>query len=213
VRSISRPARPGSAAPTRMVWLPGAYHAAQDFLSAGFPQAVSVRQIPLDLTFVDLELQYLGDRTALERLRSEVVLPAQEIGTSVWLAGVSLGGLIALDYLVTYPDDLDGLCLLAPYLGNRMLTAEIAAAHGLAAWDPGELAQADGERRIWRYIKAHGRDCRPLHLGFGKDDRFGAAHALLAAALPADRVSVVQGGHDWRTWTTLWENFLDSRFK
>ena len=36
MRSISVPARPAVAAPLRMVWLPGAYHAAQDFLTAGF---------------------------------------------------------------------------------------------------------------------------------------------------------------------------------
>jgi hypothetical protein len=53
----------------------------------------------------------------------------------------------------------------------------------------------------------------PLYLGYGQEDRFSAAHALLAGELPADAVDVIAGGHDWRTWTNLWENFLDSRFK
>ena len=196
-----------------MVWLPGAYHAARDFLDAGFAQAVLVRDIALDLTFIDLELLHLGDRSALPRLQSEVVLPARNIGISVWLGGVSLGGMMALEFAAAYAGEIDGLCLLAPYLGNRMLTAEIAAAPGIRGWEPGELAQADDERRIWRYIKTHGADSRPIvYLGFGQDDRFSAAHTLLADALPADSVDVVKGGHDWRTWTTLWENFLDSRF-
>jgi pimeloyl-ACP methyl ester carboxylesterase len=195
-----------------MVWLPGAYHAARDFLAAGFAEAVRARRIALDLEFVDMELAHVGDRSALQRLRSDIVLPARAAGVSIWLGGISLGGLFALDYAASHPDELDGLCLLAPYLGNRMLTAEIAQAPGLAAWQPGELAEPDEERRIWRYIKNRREDSRPLYLGFGRGDRFAAAHELLAATLPAGSVDVIAGGHEWSTWSRLWENFLDSRF-
>jgi pimeloyl-ACP methyl ester carboxylesterase len=212
MRSIFHAATHSAVAATRMVWLPGAYNAAQDFLDAGFLAAVSKRQAPLDLVFVDLELHHLGDRTALQQLRSDLILPARALGISTWLAGISLGGLIALDYAATYPGDFDGLCLLAPYLGNRMLTAEVAAAAGLQAWNPGELAEIDEERRIWRYLKSRNVDSQALYLGFGRADRFAAAHQLLAEALPDDSVDVIDGGHEWRTWTTLWENFLDSRF-
>jgi pimeloyl-ACP methyl ester carboxylesterase len=193
-----------------MVWLPGAYHGARDFLEAGFADAVVRRQVPLDLVFVDLDMQHLDDQGVVTRLRSEIVLPALEMGVTVWLAGVSLGGLIALDFVVNFPNEVDGLCLFAPYLGNRMLTAEITAA-GLADWEPGELAETDSERRIWRYIKTR-VDSRPLHLGFGKDDRFSAAQLLLARELPAGSVDMIEGGHEWRTWGALWEKFLDSRF-
>jgi len=211
MRSILKAAAPGSVAPTQMVWLPGAYHSAQDFLDTGFAEAVLKRQIPLDLRFVDLEMQHVDDREPLERLRNEIVLPALGSGVSVWLAGISLGGFAALDYASSHPDEADGLCLLAPYLGNRMLLTEIAAASGLAGWEPGELAQADAERRIWRYLKVR-TDSRPLYLGYGQDDRFSAAHGLLSTRLPANAVDVIGGGHDWRTWMKLWENFLDSRF-
>jgi pimeloyl-ACP methyl ester carboxylesterase len=211
MRSILSAAEPGAVAPTQMIWLPGAYHSAQDFLNEGFADAVRNRQVPLDLTFVDLEMQHLDDRETLERLRREIVLPALKSGVSVWLGGISLGGLIALHYASSYSDEFVGLCLLAPYLGNRMLTREIAAAPGLLAWEPKELAEADEERRIWRYIKRR-PDSRLMYLGFGQDDRFSAAHRLLAGALPPDSVDVVAGGHEWRTWTKLWENFLDSHF-
>ena len=212
VRSIFRAAAPGVMAPMRMIWLPGAYHAARDFLEAGFPEAVLLRHLPVDLSFVDLDLRYLGDDAAQQQLRTEMVLPARKLGVSVWLAGVSLGGFIALDYAATFAGELDGVCLLAPYLGNRMLTAEIAAAPGLDAWAPGELAEADAERRVWRYLKTRVADPPALYLGFGHDDRFAAAHKLLAAALPPASVDVIAGGHEWRTWVRLWENFLESRF-
>jgi pimeloyl-ACP methyl ester carboxylesterase len=211
MRSIVCAANAGTKAPTLMIWLPGAYHSARDFVEEGFVSAVARRRVLLDLRFVDLEMAHLHDRDALQRLRSEIVLPARHSGASVWLAGISLGGLVALDYASRHLDELDGLCLLAPYLGNRILLKEIAATSGLAGWEPGELAESDAERRIWRYIKTR-VDSRPLFLGYGKSDRFSAAHDMLAAALPADWVEVVAGGHEWGTWLTLWEKFLDSHF-
>ena len=165
----------------------------------------------MDLTFVDLEMQHLDDREVFKRLRSEIVLPAAKSQRAVWLAGISLGGLIALDYLSSHPLELNGVCVFAPYLGNRMLTKEIAEAPGLDAWNPGRLAQSDTQRRIWRYIKDR-NDSRPLYLGFGRQDRFAAAHALMASALPRESVDIIDGGHEWRTWSELWENFLDSHF-
>lgn len=195
-----------------MIWLPGAYNAADDFLRAGFATAVARRGLPLDLEFVDLELRYLGDRGALEELHRSLIAPLHASGVAVWLAGISLGGLLALDYAASYADELAGLCLLAPYPGNRMLLQEIEHARTLRNWQPGELAETDAERRIWRYLKDRRADAAPLYLGYGRDDRFAAGLELLAAALPAESVDVIDGGHDWPTWAMLWENFLHRRF-
>jgi pimeloyl-ACP methyl ester carboxylesterase len=211
VRSITMPALSTATASSCMVWLPGAYHAAQDFVTAGFARAVRARQLSLDLVFIDMELEHVGDRSALPKLRSDIVSPALAAGISIWLGGISLGGMFALNYAASHPDELDGLCLLAPYLGNRIVTDEIARAPGLAAWRPGELEEADEERRLWRYVKNRHAGSPPLYLGFGREDRFSAAHELLAATLPADSVDVIPGGHEWPVWSSLWENFLDSR--
>jgi pimeloyl-ACP methyl ester carboxylesterase len=194
-----------------MIWLPGAFNSPRDFAAAGFAAAAERRGLPLNLTFVDLTFEHLQDRSALQRLHTEAVLPARHAGESVWLAGISLGGMLALDYAARHGEDIDGVYLLAPYLGNRMLTREILQAPGLAAWEPGALAETDEERRIWRYIQTRGADAVPLYLGFGSNDRFAAAQRLLAAALPARAVHEIDGGHDWRTWSALWDNFLDSR--
>ena len=201
MRSIFCAANLKSPAPTQMIWLPGAYQRAQDFEREGFARAVKRRGKPVDLLFLDLEMQHLNDGEAFERLRSEILAPARASGASIWLAGISLGGLVALDYASSHLDEIDGLCLFAPYLGNRMLINEIAAA-GLAAWDPGEIAESDAERRIWRYIKTR-IDSLPLFLGYGQGDRFSSALDLLAAALPANSVDVVDESHEWRTWTRL----------
>jgi pimeloyl-ACP methyl ester carboxylesterase len=213
MRSVNIPATPGTAAPHCIICLPGAYHAPEDFLSAGFHTCVGERGLPIDLLFVDPELQYLGDRRFREQLEREIVHPMRCAGgSSIWLAGISLGGFMALDYAAANPGDLDGVCLLAPYLGNRMLTADIANTQDLRTWRPDDLAQFDEEHRIWRFIQAQPAGSEFLYLGYGSEDRFAEAHRSMARALPARSLDVVPGGHDWRTWTTLWENFLDSRF-
>jgi len=51
----------------------------------------------------------------------------------------------------------------------------------------------------------------PLHLGFGRDDRFATSHRMMASALAPESVDVVPGGHEWPVWRQLWGNFLDAR--
>jgi pimeloyl-ACP methyl ester carboxylesterase len=188
--------------------LPAAYSAPEDLQREGFVSAARDRALPVDLVLVELKLPY-----NLRRLRHEVVLPARALGCqSLWLGGISLGGFVALAYAERYPDEIDGLCLFAPYLGNHIITGEIERAHGIHEWTPGELADDDDERRIWRFIKAQRDRPTPLHLGFGSEDRFAASHRMMAAALAPASVDVVPGGHEWPAWRRLWENFLDARF-
>jgi pimeloyl-ACP methyl ester carboxylesterase len=213
MRTILEPAQTGVMAPTRVLLLPAAYTSPDDFLREGFVGAARDRVLPVDLVFVELKLQYLTDRTVLRRLRHEVVLPARASGCrSIWLGGISLGGFVALAYAERYPEEIDGLCLLAPYLGNHIVTSEIERANGIHEWTPGELADDDDERRIWRFIKEHRARPSPLHLGFGRDDRFATSHRMMASALAPESVDVVAGGHEWPVWRQLWGNFLDARF-
>jgi pimeloyl-ACP methyl ester carboxylesterase len=217
MHSIVCEATVGVVAPMRMVWLPGVFQGPDDFLRAGFDSAARKRGLAIDLQFVQLELEHVGDRSVIEKLSRDIVAPARAAGCrSIWLAGISLGGFFALDYAATRAGECDGLCVFAPYLGNRQLIAEIAAAPGLIAWDPGPLAQSDEERRIWRFIRDRceqpGSASRPLYLGFGRQDRFAQGHALMAEVLASDMVDVAEGGHDWPTWCTLWERFLTSKF-
>jgi pimeloyl-ACP methyl ester carboxylesterase len=214
MRTVLEPATTEGIAATRVLLLPAAYTTPDDFLREGFVKAARARALPVDLVFVELKVQHLTDRTILRRLRHEVVLPARALGCrSIWLGGISIGGFVALAYAERYPEEIDGLCLLAPYLGNHIVTGEIERANGVHEWTPGELAADDDERRIWRFIKEHRARPSPLHLGFGRDDRFADSHRMMASALAPECVDVVPGGHEWPVWRQLWENFLDARFQ
>jgi pimeloyl-ACP methyl ester carboxylesterase len=214
MRVIVEPAENGLVAPTRVLLLPAAYTEPEDFLREGFVQAARERVLPVDLVFVELKLQHLTDRTILRRLRHELILPARALGCrSIWLGGISLGGFVAIAYAERYPQEIDALCLFAPYLGNHIVVGEIERAKGVDGWMPGEVADDDDERRIWRFIKEQRSRPSPLYLGFGSNDRFAPSHRLMAAALAPENVDVVPGGHEWPAWRRLWDNFLDTRFR
>ncbi len=206
-RAQRRTQRPATA---RILLLPGANEHAAGFARAGFHDAVRERGLAIELDCCELEFEHLTDRTMLERLRDGPLAGARASGCdSVWLGGVSLGGFLALAYAERYPTELNGLCLIAPYLGSRILTGEISQAGGVAAWSPGERDTEAEDRQIWRFIKVrHGLDPM-VYLGYGRNDRFADSHRLLADALPAESVDVVNGAHDWPAWRQVWNHFLD----
>jgi pimeloyl-ACP methyl ester carboxylesterase len=211
MQRIYRPAVEGACAPLELILLPAAYTGPEDFLRAGFVDAVRARQLNVDVTLAALEFGHVTDRSVVARVHEELLAPALGRGCAVWLGGISLGGYVALCCAASAPNSLAGLCLFAPYLGSHIVTSEIAAA-GLAAWSGLHAAEDDDERRVWRFIQHRtSMGTPPIHLGLGREDRFGPRHALLAAALQPAEVDIVAGGHDWPTWRRLWENFLDAR--
>ncbi len=204
-------ARAGRLAPLRVILLPAAFASPDDFVQAGFASAVRERRLDVDLVFASVRLPHLTDHSALERVWCELVLPPRAHGCAVWLGGISLGGYFALCCAERHGAELAGLCLFAPYLGSRLVTAEIERAQGALKWLPGAVAEDDDERRVWRFIRTLRGGTLPVHLGLGREDRFAGRHRLMAAALAPESVDVVPGGHDWPTWRTLWERFLDAR--
>jgi pimeloyl-ACP methyl ester carboxylesterase len=204
----------GCAAPTAalVVMLPGVYSPPQEFIDEGFVAALRQRGLAVDVTMVDAHLGYFADRTVLQRLRQDVVLPARAAGyRQVWLVGISLGGLAALGYAARHGDDIDGVLAIAPYPGTQALQREIVAAGGPRAWrqcvaEPG----ADLEREVWWWL-AGGDAARrpPVYLGHGQGDRFVTGLELMAGTVPPERAATVPGGHDWAPWRAVWNGWLE----
>ena len=146
--------RPGTAAAGCIVLLPGVQQQFEDFTRNRFDAALHERPLAHDLMLVAPELAHLTDRDWLQCLHEQVVQPLRAAGESIWLGGISLGAFMALRFAGRYPAAIDGLCLIAPYLGSRIVAAEIARAAPLQSWQPGVLADDDDERQIWRYLLA-----------------------------------------------------------
>jgi pimeloyl-ACP methyl ester carboxylesterase len=196
-----------------LVLLPGRGDRARSFAEAGIVDLVRRERPSLDVVAVDATFGYYIHRNLPERVRTDVVEPARAHGyRSVWVAGISMGGLGAALFAEKNPGAVQGVLLLAPFLGDEPVIAEIEAAGGLRSWAPAATIEPDDyQHMLWRWLKGcttAPASCPQILLGFGSSDRFVRAHRLLAAALPADHVVTVPGGHDWGPWRGLFTAFL-----
>jgi hypothetical protein len=191
-----------------VIVLPGRADGLPALRDSGMAAAIQGVWPDADVLFAELTLGYYMQGRAPERLHAEVVVPARQRGyREVWLAGASMGGMGVLLYDRLRPGEMDGLVLLAPYLGDRKLLREIGDAGGIATWDAGppqEVNDDTWQREIWRHIQTVSRDpaqSKRFWLAYGDKDRLRNAVPLLAPALPADQVLVRDGGHTWTVWS------------
>jgi pimeloyl-ACP methyl ester carboxylesterase len=199
------------------------------FDKEGFVRAVRARKLPVDMISVDSHVGYYMNGTILTRLKEDVIEPARAQGYErIWLIGNSLGGFGSISYARQYPNEISGIVLLGPFVGERPIIEEIRSAGGLLRWEPGEVllkTREDDEKQMWIWLKEHGQQgqfragdkdcpkkqgCVPtIYLGYGTNDRFTYAQDLLASLLPPEQVIAIDGGHNWSTWKKLWDRFLD----
>ena len=195
---------------TLFVLLPGIQDQHVDFEIAGFVSAVKQMNLKADLLAVDAHVGYYVRKTLVDRLRDDIILPARQMGyKNIWLVGTSLGGLGSALYAQKYETDINGVLLLAPYLGEPSMIREISRAGGPGVWLPKKV---DFKFELWAWLKKYYDDPnrRPhLFLGFGEKDKFAYANRFLAEALPRERVLMTAGAHDWATWHRLWLKFLE----
>ena len=197
---------------TLVVMLPGAYSQPQEFIDEGFVKALRQRGLAADVKMVDAHLGYFTDRTVLQRLRDDVVLPARKAGyRQVWLVGISLGGFAALGYAARHAGDIDGVLAIAPYPGTQALQREIVGAGGPLQWRRKNAAPTDDlEREVWWWLASGDAASRPpVYLAYGSDDRFAKGLVVMEGTLPSGRASTVRGGHDWAPWRELWNGWLE----
>jgi pimeloyl-ACP methyl ester carboxylesterase len=201
----------GTPARHLIVLLPGLRDLPADFVDEGFVQAVRERQLDADITLLDAHVGYYNERQIVSRLQSEVIAPARAKGyESIWLVGISLGGLGSLLYTWAHPQDITGVYAMAPYLGDKAMVKEVIDG-GLAQWRPGVPDRLGSE--AWQLAQAYLNSAPGLpqgFIGYGESDRFAGANAVFATALPPGHRYVAAGGHDWGAWKSLWAQFLDS---
>lgn len=203
---------PGRRASDLVVMLPGALQAPEEFIRAGFIDVLRRHQPSFDIALVDPALQFIGDaldERTLQILQETVVEPARRHYGQIWMAGISLGGFLALAHAACYPGQLNGLCLLAPYPGTRIPTrVRTQEAEQISLCQSVPAERHDLESRVRQWLQAKDRSATAIWLGYGKQDRFADGLQRVAASLPPQATDVIEGGHDWETWTLLWSRFM-----
>ncbi len=187
---------------TVVIMLPGRGDRADTFIREEYQAAGEQRGF--DTIATDAHFGYYMKRSLLPRLHEDIVQPAHEAGyENVWLLGISMGGFGSLLYASENPELVDGVILLAPFLGDSNSIEEIAASGGLMSWDAESSQLEDYEIRIWQWI----RDTKtPLILGYGESDGMADGYRqVLTNMLEPSSVYTLEGGHNWTTWKPLWE--------
>jgi pimeloyl-ACP methyl ester carboxylesterase len=199
-----------------IVFLRGIGGSHRSFESEGLVADIRERGLPYDMVAPNAHLGYYSGRTLIERLREDVILPARAQGyEQIWLVGFSMGGLGSLLYIREQPQDIQGVCLIAPFLGYKKILREIEAAGGVRDWTPGEYDPVDDwERMLWHWVQGEVRSGGfdpPVYLFFGDQDSYVEGQQLLATVLPPERVGTLEGQHDIATFKNLWRQFLERR--
>jgi pimeloyl-ACP methyl ester carboxylesterase len=204
-----------------LLFLPGRGDTTRSFEKEGFLQAVRRALPDADLIGVEAHLGYYLDHTIVTRLREDVIIPAKDQGyQDIWLIGVSMGGVGALLYDSTYPGEVTGVLVLAPYLGRESLVQKIRTAGGVERWQSSRDVHEDNSDSeaqftalIWSRLKFYEDQKRTIgrvYLGFGNQDRFNATDSIFGDMLPAEQVFTAKGGHDWFTWNLLGERMINA---
>lgn len=217
--TVVHEARAGEAAPTRaVILLPGFGDRPRHFERNGFVEAIREADPHALVIAADAHFGYYRTRTVVERLHDDVLVPAIESGADeIWVVGISMGGAGALSLAEAHGEHLDGVLLLAPYMGGRDIAIEVSDAGGLEAWDRYEV-EGEGERAaffrdIWVWLDGYTTDAeRPeLYMGVGTGDDAMNATDIVAEVLPEDHYFTRPGGHGWKVWRPVFRSFVDQR--
>jgi len=196
---------------TLVIMLPGLGDEPEDYIANGFVDDMQRHGREVDVVVVDAHLGYYRERELLTRLREDVFEPAHaERYPSIWIVGISMGGMGALLSAREFGEQVDGVVLLSPFLGRRPALRRISAAGGPGAWEPPAETSSDYTVELWRWLKAYPTEAAkraPIYLGYGTQER-NRSHWMLAELLPSERVVTIEGGHEWDTWRAAWAKLL-----
>lgn len=200
-----------------LVLIPGFLDAPDEFARRGVVEDLHRVAPGCDLVAIETHLYDYRDESIVPRVHEDIVLEARDRGyRSIWLVGVSMGAIGAILTAREHPSDVDGLVLISPFLGTAGFAArlerEVADAGGISAWartpaGPRERISRvlHDPRPVWRWLAGYrtGEARPPLWVGYGRDDRFAPAQALLTDVIAPEHGFVIDGRHDWATWRRL----------
>lgn len=207
IPSVERSLSPEAESDTLIIFLPGFSDRSSDYLEHEFDRQLYAAGIEADAIFLDAHFGYYRRGLIGPRVLHEVIEPARAEGKSIWIVGISMGGVGAL-LSARDAKGVDGLVLMSPYLGRPKTVGGIIEAGGVDAWTPpAEEGQWDEE--LWRWIAEDYDRSTPLYVGWGDQEENSVPNFELIASLAGpDHVFVESGPHEWTTWEKIWPKVL-----
>jgi len=157
---------------------------------------------------LDAHFGYYPEGTLVERVREDVL--ARYPNYPVTLVGTSLGGFGAQVLARNFPERVDRLVLIAPYMGNRGLIRRVKTKGFDARPDDSDV---DREALLnWQFLIEAAAAGRPsVSVLVGADDRLRRGIEILAEKAPQIEIIQRPGGHKWKVWKQLWDQWLAKR--
>lgn len=195
-----------------LILLPGIWDNPADFENHGFIDIARKNRLAHDFLLVDANIAYLIRGNFSERFTADIITPAREKGyESFWLIGISLGGYNSLSYYLDHPEAIDGVVLLSPYTG---VNKKQNLFHRMRKYIDSDDLSSVSERipyMNWESLAAfeEHNSLENIYLAYGRQDDFAPGYSEFEQLLPPENIYAVDGGHDWQTWSTLWNDLLE----
>ena len=190
---------------TLVLLLPGIRGRADDFEKRGFiDRALALLPPDHAVITVDAHWGYYRKRQADRRIIEDLL--ARYPAKRFVLAGISLGGFGSLLVADRAPERIEGLVLMAPFLGEAEDLARLKRRGTDLRPEDGDRARALA--RAWALLLDPSREF-PVFLGYGRDDDFRTMYDYLAEQRPTGLQWMrVDGSHRWEPWTRIWTEWL-----
>ena len=197
-----------------LVMLPGIGDAPERFDASGI---TALAAQACDVLTVDAHFGYYRDATVVDRL-SAVLEPLQQRYAEVWLVGISLGGYGAAMTAQARPELVDGVVLIAPFLGlERSIRPVVTRVEqeGLAAFST-DAARTNPRKHfmevepLWAWLAERARtgEGTEVYLGWGERDRFAPTLRRVGAAFDGHAFTA-EGAHDWDTFAKVFGHIAE----
>ncbi len=188
----------------------GSHH---DFEKNGIIEEVRKRNLPFDIVVPAAHFGYYRTETLPERLKHDIIDPARAKGyRNIWLAGFSMGGLGSLFTIRSYPNAVNGVILVSPFLGWSSILNQVDEAGGVSHWSMPKEKEGQWQYDIWAWIRDYdtAKDRYPeIFLGFAADDSMtGNGPILLSHSLKSENHFSVPGNHDYETFKVIWRRHM-----
>ena len=163
---------------TLVVLLHGLGGGAENFQTYGTVEEIRTCAPAANIFGANSHFGYYRERNLIERLHVDIIQPARAAGIKrIWFLGVSMGGMGTLVYQSEHPEDIEGIILMAPYLGEwDELEAYIEdPLNNNASSEPAFV-------KVWRNLDSSKSLQAMLTVAYGEDDSGNAIKISTATA-------------------------------